>query len=466
MNSVRRMILARDSEAGLTLVEVIIAMMIFAMIAVGVAFSLTSSLVTTRDARAREVAANLAAKDIDFARAMSDVTLVVNQVRTTTVDGIQYTVTRTTGWISSTGADSTCGSPNGGVLLYKHVNDRVTWTNARTASSMVQSDTLVAPSGRLTDPSMGSILVSILNSAGAGVAGITVKAVPSATNPSGATPISAAPALTDSQGCTYIFKATPGNYDVTISGPSTTYISDTQLASPTKSGISVTAGDSSPAAFQFDQAAHVNLVYGSTGPAANILFPIDLNVNFWGQSIFSSTLTVPSTKLVTTALYPISSGYSVFTGAFLAAGAAGSLSCLSPDPGAWSIPNAQGAIGRRPAPVAAVPGGVASGFVPMGVFAAATASNVFLTAVSATAAASVGDPGCASNPGPVYNFAGMTSSNSTTLALPFGTWKLYSGTTAGSQTTLIPSTALTLAAGSPANSDPGVFTLDPRLVTQ
>jgi prepilin-type N-terminal cleavage/methylation domain-containing protein len=466
VNSVRRLLKARGSETGLTLVEVMIAMMIFAMIAVGVAFSLTSSLVTTRDARAREVAANLAAKDIDSVRAMSDVTLVVNQVRSTTIDGIRYTVTRTTGWISSTGADSSCGSPNGGVLLYKHVNERVTWSGARTASSMVRSDTLVAPSGRLTDPSMGSILISVLSSAGIGVAGIAVNAVPSATNPNGATTIGSAPALTDSQGCTYIFKARPGNYDVTISGPANTYISDSQIASPTKSGIPVSAGDSSTATFQFDVAARVNLTYASTDPAVHIVFPANLDVNFWGQSLYSPTVTVPSTNLVTTVLDPVSAGYSVFTGVFAAAGVSGSSSCLSSDPGAWAIPNAQGAIGHRSAPIATVPGGTASGFVPMGVFTANSASNVFLTAVSATAAASVGDPGCASSPSVVYNFASKTTSTSTLLALPFGTWKLFSGTTAGAQSTLIASSAITLSAGSPANTDAGVFTLDPRLVSQ
>jgi prepilin-type N-terminal cleavage/methylation domain-containing protein len=452
-----------NAEAGLTLIEVIIAMMIFAVVAAGVAFVLVSSLSTTRDARAREVATNLAARDIDLARAASDVTTVVDAVTTTTVSGITYTLTRKTGWISSTGADSTCGSA-GGVLMYKHVNDRVTWTGARTSKTQVQADTLIAPSGRLNDPALGTILVSVLGATGTGVSGVTVNAAPTATNAAGAAALSTSPLATDVQGCSYILKVAPGNYLVSVS-KSGGYVSNALVATPSQT-VAVVAGDSSVANFQYDVGANFTVDYASNSAAANIQFPTNLDVNFVSaNATFSPTVTVPASTILTTTLFPFSSGYSIFTGKYVPSSSSSSqTSCLSPDPANWPA-NAAGVAGRRQLPATLGAGGAGTFPAPMGVVTVTSASGTYLTAVSATAAASVGDPGCAITT-LTYKFSAKTTSTSTVLALPFGTWKLYSGSSVGSTSAsnLIASSAIALPAGSPANTAAGVFTLDPRVI--
>lgn len=456
------------SDAGLTLIEVMFALMIFAIISVSVAFSLTSSLVSTRDSKAREVAANLAAQDIDNARSTSDVVSVRDKVFTQTIDGIDYTVTRSTGWVTNAGASSTCGLGGSGSLLYKHVNEWVTWTGARTSTTGVQSDTLISSSGRLNDPTMGTIFVSVLSANGAGVGGVTVSVSPADTNPNGATIPGTAPTLTDNDGCSYTFKASAGNYKVSISSLGGNYVSNTQLATVSKPNIQVTTGDSTAVAFQYDLAGNFDVTYGSNGPAATVQFPTALPVNFVNSTgVFSPIVQIPPSKLLVQQLHPFASGYTIFTGGYTPPSAdtagAPNPSCVSPDPQAWG-PNSAGVRGHRQPAVATVPGGTVNVGVPMGIVTVTSPTNVYLTAVSAQADASVGDPGCSSSLGMSYSFGTVTSATSTAIALPFGTWQLYSGSSMGSLSTIVPSSAVSLPAGSPSNTGSGVFTLDPRVI--
>jgi prepilin-type N-terminal cleavage/methylation domain-containing protein len=455
-----------DPEAGLTLLEVIIAMMIFAVVAAGVAFVMVSSLSTTRDARAREVATNLAAQDIDYTRSVDDVIDVVDKVTTTTIGGITYTVTRTTAWITSSGADATCGA-SGGVLLYKHVNDRVTWTGARTPQTKVQADTQIAPNGRLNDQSLGTILVSVLSSSGIGVSGVSVTATPDATAPNGAQVLTTTPDATDVQGCSYILKVVPGTYAVSIS-KSGGYISGDQSTSPSQT-VTVVAGDSTTANFQYDLASSFATTFASNSALTPIQFPKNLIANYASTNATYSPVsaTIPATKLLTVPLFPVSSGYTVFAGSFVASSKDSSgvaqPSCLSPDPAMWAA-NAASVTGSRTPSVGTNPGMAGALSVRMGVVTATVAKDLYLTAVPAVAATSVIDPGCDPKLKLAYSFATKTTATPVNLALPFGTFQLYSGATAGATTTLIASSAIALPAGSPANTAAGVFTLDPRVI--
>ena len=56
------------THRGFTLIEVVVAMLVFAIIATGFLMTLTAGLVTTRDTRTRIVAANLASQQIDLIR--------------------------------------------------------------------------------------------------------------------------------------------------------------------------------------------------------------------------------------------------------------------------------------------------------------------------------------------------------------------------------------------------------------
>jgi prepilin-type N-terminal cleavage/methylation domain-containing protein len=463
-----------DPEAGFTIIEIIVAMMIFAIIAVGVAASLTSSLVLTRDARSREVAANLAAQDIDVVRSTSDITKVLplnpgDPGSTVVVDGLTYTITRDVKWVTSGGGDASCGTGDGS-LQFKHINTRVTWAGRSAAVPAIQADTIVSPNGRITSPDTGTILVSVVGANGAGMSGVTVTIAPAAVNPNGAQTVDPAPAATDVQGCSYALKVAPGNYDITISSPSGAYVNENQQTTVTKASMPLIAGDTIEADFQYDKALQVDATFASNVGTSGIWFASNMKVDWAGENaIYQPTIAVPSSnKLVHFQLHPFANGYWAFTGDYVAAkmnpDGTAAPSCLSPDPGQWTA-NASGVVGRRTAQVTTITTSVS---IPMGVVKASNltistpSTNRYLTAVVAPAAN--GDPGCSTTPAMTYKFTTKITTTSVNLALPFGTWMLFTGTSVGATTTAVTGANVSLPSGSVAPTSAGVFTLDPRVI--
>ena len=83
----------------------------------------------------------------------------------------------------------------------------------------------------------------------------------------------------------------------------------------------------------------------------------------------------------------------------------------------------------------------------------------FVTAVSTGPVAGTGDPGCATTN--TYTFPKLTAT-SQTIALPFGAWKIYTGTTSGSTTTQILTTKMTIVSRATKTTTGNILTLDPR----
>jgi hypothetical protein len=107
-------------------------------------------------------------------------------------------------------------------------------------------------------------------------------------------------------------------------------------------------------------------------------------------------------------------------------------------------------------------------------------SKAYLTAVQQTTGPG-GDPGCATPPNK-YTFGTGPYNNGTTvtLALPYGSWLIYTGSSSGSTTTLVPAAKITITdsaiafvnggtgelltgeVGGSAVTGAGAVTLDPR----
>jgi prepilin-type N-terminal cleavage/methylation domain-containing protein len=453
-------------DQGFTLIEVLVAMVVFGILSVLVAYLLTTAMTLTRSNRASEVAANLAAQAIDQARSATNVFSVVSGVTTTTVDGTTYTITKSAGWLTNTGTASDCGTS--GLLQNKTLNVAVTWSGMRTGASPVQASTLLAPAGPINDPTTGTIIVHVRNAAnGTGVAGVPIAvAVDGTVSPNTGATVSPAPSATDIDGCSYVLKVVPGSYVVTIGSAGDGRISSDQQQ-PLKIPVPVTAGQSSVLDKQYDTAATPKLTLAPGAPAGT-MFPTNLTVTYVPQGdAYTAQVTKTTVGGVTTTstpLFPFSSGYQAFAGAYVTVGPAlGSAPiCLSVDPGAWTTPNASGNVGVRSDPIIGITPGT-TGTVTMKLVTVTGISGRWLVAVSATAAATVGDPGCAT--GMTMTFA-QASTNSVTLALPYGSWKLYSlarQTDSVTASPVVPSASITLPAGSPPFTAGNIFTLDPRL---
>ncbi|ROQ37385.1 prepilin-type N-terminal cleavage/methylation domain-containing protein [Frondihabitans sp. PhB188] len=452
-------------DAGMTLIEVIIALTIFAVITVGAITAIGTALIMTRDNRSREVAANLASQTIDSARNTTDIFALASSKQKFTLSGTTYTVTQAVAWVTTAGVDSLCttaANKGNGALFYKHVNVTVSWSSQKSTTSAVRADTIIAPTSKINDPSTGTILISVTGSTGVGVSGVTANVTvdtDTANNTGSALDTSSQPSLTNSDGCAVAIKVVPGTYDVTLATASgQNDVDPDQNPTPQKT-VTVAAGDSIGVSFSYDAADDYSMTYANYAAnySGTALVPTDLDTTILTTGRTYTAPTPASDQL----LYPTSAGYTFLAGTYVPAGGSAT-SCLSPDPESWPK-SSTNKVGQRPAPVAADPTlKAASVQVPMGVTTIAVKSTDKVIQAKTTTAAN-GDPGCAATQ--TYNFTKSGNGTSATIALPYGTWAITSGssTSALSKVTIGSLVGSILGILAPGSSSTNVVTLDPRV---
>ena len=415
---------SRDS--GLTLVEVIVAMMIFSIVALGVGYSLVMVLKMTNDARGKQTATNLAAAEIDTSRAAATLAALTSHTKTVTVDDRDYRVAVSTLWTSTIGGSDGLCSSGTGALLFKRVHVSVTWEGMSPGTSPVVTDTIVAPPVRVNAADKGAIVVAVNNVTGAGNAGLTISAVPSVITGNTASALTVTPSPTDAQGCGVILQVTPGTYDVSISRPGGVPASlDIMQQTNPVVRVAVAAGSSITAPFQYDVAGIFTLKYASNYTLGTAIVPPSMEKSFVSaNSVYVSTAAAPFL------LHPFPGGYTVLAGKLAESGSS-AITCSSVDPGAWLETTVDGVAlaGLRQPAVAALPGLPSVPIVtnvPMGVVKITDikSSEPYIKAVAMTTGpAGYGDPGCAAPS--TYRFGPLTGDS--TIALPFGTWTLTKG---------------------------------------
>ena len=90
------------SERGLTMIELVVAVSVFAILAGGLALTIDSGLNLARNNRNRSIAANLASQEMDKVRQETFTSLPLGLVdRTESVDGVDYTVRRESEWVDN-----------------------------------------------------------------------------------------------------------------------------------------------------------------------------------------------------------------------------------------------------------------------------------------------------------------------------------------------------------------------------
>jgi prepilin-type N-terminal cleavage/methylation domain-containing protein len=428
-----------DREAGFSIIEVMVAMMVFAVMSVGIAYGIANTLQLTQTSRGRESAVALASQDIDSLRqtAAASTAGIFNVVsksgesNTKTLGDVTYQIDRSVRWVQSDGASGACGTSNG-KLAYKSVVEKVSWPNPRTGMSSTTVTSAIAPADAVTDPGYGTVIVSAVNASGAAFPGVSITITP--VGGSGAAALSTAPLPTDSQGCSYAINVVPGDYTVTATVAGGI---DTSQAQPSRqSPITVSAGASSPVPFVYDRASQLTLRYAET---YNATLPTNMVTTLSSSAggldtttpwdVTSSSLVVTSASRPSVPVFPFTSGYTVYAGPYSNSTNAAT-SCLSPNPAAWTTPSQSGAVGTSPATFTAAPGAPSNAPVMMGVATVKGVKGRYITAVS-SANPGTGDPGCSAGMTMKFPVAGADTA---TIALPFGTWTISSGTTFGSTT--------------------------------
>ena len=404
-----------DRDAGLSLVEVIVAMMVFAIVSVGVAYSITNALVLTRENRARAIATNLAAQDVDLLRSVEDVFKVTSKTWTTQVSGFTFTVARTAEWTDAATTSTACGTGTG-TLQYKAVQVSVTYDGMRRTAAPITSATVLAPNDRINDPSKGTIVVEVLGASGSGRAGVPVSITTASPAKGAIKP--ASPPVTDGNGCSYALRVEPGDYTVGVATPGS--LTPAQADAGTSTPVTVEAGKTASASFSYDTAVSLRAV-PAQGVTPAPLLPTNLDITF--RNAVRGDTVVAASQAAPAKLFPFAAGYSVMAGRHIDPTTENNVarSCLSVDPAEWTTPAADGAVGRELTPVGGLPGGSETVGVPLGlVQLTGLRANTSIVAVQQNGSAN-GDPGCVT--GQQYTFTGVTDGK--VMGLPYGTWKFY-----------------------------------------
>ncbi len=412
-------------ESGLTIVELLVAMIIFAMVALSLAYTLQMALLSTRDDRDRVQAAHLAARELEIARndfgstTTGPATLGATSVVTNPhplpggtagqplrVDGTSYTVVRTVQWLPGGTGSSPCDG--GAAVTYPSlgVNVKVSWTSMH-GTPPVESNTILTPPKGTLNTNMAFVAAKVIGATGTGLGGVPV----TLTGPGGSFVVTTA-----DDGCAVFSLSTTGSYAATIG--SAGYVTFDGQPGATKSGISVAAGTMQQVNFTYDRAATLTVTFAHDWHHG---LPSPLpGLTYFNQGLVplgTKAISPGATSTTIGSLWPFSDGYSVWAG-----------TCKQSDPTTTGQ--------SRPAPVVVAPG--ASGTVAMPLASLSidvtTVANAPLSGYRVVATPA--DPtGCA-GPEATLTLGSTDVDGNLLTSLPGGVWSLQVTDPGGSVKTL------------------------------
>ncbi len=344
-------------DAGMTLVEVVVALGLFAVMSTAVLVVLGSALTTTTDDKARLAAGNLASRELAIVRdTFSSVTRGPDRVVENTVvnanplpggtageplvvDGVPYTVTRTAQWDEVGSAKvSPCDAGTSDELAYLRVEVQVRWPALGDRPPVSMETVMTPPKGTYTT-AQGHIGLLVLDSAGAPLGGVPVTATKGALVRNG---------TTSPEGCVLLSHLEPGDWRLTASRPDHV---DPQGGATATTVARVQANRLWRGTVDYDRAATV--VATMTAPAGHALPPLGQvpvtvahsAIQPIGARVVPVATTGSGSARVVSGLWPYLSGYEIWAGG-----------CLDGNP----------ALSGTSAPVAVTPGASAVATLPLG----------------------------------------------------------------------------------------------------
>jgi type II secretory pathway pseudopilin PulG len=398
----------------MTLVEVIVAFALFAVMSTAVLASLVAAVQLTREDRARMVASDLAARELEITRdAFASVLRGPDTVTTNLVvnanplpggtagqplvaNGVPYTVSRTAQWAAvGSAAASTCDEGTTTELAYLRVHVEVSWPELGDRPPVAMETVMTPPKGTYSTLT-GHIGLKVVDALGGPVSGVTVTARTTA----GATKTG----VTAEDGCALLAFLTPGAWSITVSRAG--YV--TPSGDPTgATTASVVAGQLWRGSISYDAAATLQLDLETA--AGHALPPTPAMPLVLGNSALlpSGRRIVAGTGATRTVanLWPYPSGYQVWAG-----------QCLDNDP--------QYTGEDREDPIDVPAGRTTHGRVRLAPLVVRGAAGADVSAVLAPPATS--DANCPTSPRPTISLGRLGADGTLATSLPYGVWDVSS----------------------------------------
>jgi prepilin-type N-terminal cleavage/methylation domain-containing protein len=407
-------------DAGMTLIELMFAMVIFAIVAAGTVAGLTGALTTTRSDRNRVAASDLAARELEIVRntftasttgpaTVSASAQVVDgnplpggtAGQPLVVDNTPYTVTRNIEWLPAGSGQSACDGGAGVTYPSLEVQVTVTWPQM-SGVQPVMATTILTPPKNTLNSTTGFVSVKVLNASGVAATGQTV----TLSGPGGTFSD-----VTAGDGCAVFASTVAGTYTATLNA--TGYVDNYGNQTATKS-VALTASSLSQLSFNYDQAATLNVTMKTTtGYALPTSWPQVTLANTGLQPAGFKYVATSAATTSVTGLWPyLTDGYTSWGG-----------SCTQADPAASG--------GTRSPAVIVAAGATGSSTVTLAPITVTVVKSTGLVQPGVTVLATpVNTVNCASTENPLT--LGVTGALGTlATSLPAGAWKIsVSGKTA------------------------------------
>jgi prepilin-type N-terminal cleavage/methylation domain-containing protein len=424
----------------MTLIELMFAMVIFAIVAAGAVAGLTGALTTTRSDRNRVAASDLAARELEIVRNTFESTstgpatvAAAGQVvngdplpggtagQPLVVDNTPYTVTRNPEWLPAGSGQSACDGGAGVTYPSLEVQVIVTWPQMSGVAPVVNTTILTPPKNTLNS-STGFVSVKVLAATGVAASGQLV----TVTGPGGTFTDT-----TGADGCAVFASSTAGTYTATLN--QTGYVDNygNQTASKT---VALTAGSLSQLTFNYDRSATLTVTMQTTSGYAlptPTLPQVTLGNTGLQPAGFKYVAASAATTTITSLWPYLSDGYTSWAGA-----------CTQADPAA---------SGGTRSPAVIVPAGGSGTSTVTLAPVTITVTKTLITGLPVSGATVTATPSntanCASTENPLT--LGVTNSSGVlATSLPAGAWtiKVTGKTAVGSW----PVTAVLLPTSAPS----------------
>ncbi len=430
---VRRARDTHESDAGMTLIELMWAMVIFAFVATATVGALEMALKTTRSDRSRVAASDLAARELEIVRntftgSASGPGLIADATnpdplpggsagQPLVVDNVPYTVTRNTEWIVAGTGKSPCDG--GATVAYPSmaVKISVTWSLMGNTQPVTAYTVLTPSKNWVQSASNGYAAVKVLDSTASPVKNTVV----TMTGPGGT--------MTDTtsdDGCAVFSTSSVGSWTASINQSG--YVDFYGNQNATKN-VTIAVGGLVQATINYDKAATATVQEATQG---GYNLPTSLPwltfANTGLQPTGTRYVQAAGSTTTVTSLWPFSDGYTMWAG-----------QCNQADPAASG--------GTRSPAVVMAPGSSNSASVTLTGTAITVRTAAGLPVTNATVTATpVSATGCNSTENPMT--LGVTNTSGQLMtSLPAGSWtlKVSGKSPSGSW----PSTAVLLPTSSP-----------------